>query len=323
MITTTHRTHIVQLCQHLHHALQSGVSIDDALDGFISDFPSASFRRRCQVLQSRISEGQSVLPPFISLTQGILPILTPAAIDRGKLSVFFKRCADYLTERERVQNDLFRQLSYPSVLLLSGIIVLILFFSVLLPSFEPFFTSFGQPISPLMRYLFAISDIWREFSGSIGLSILGICIAIPLFFRKKLSRFLRRYGPYSELFSLWMLGILLESGASLKDAFQAIFSSEDIRIVENYLIDGQPIHHAFVHLFDLSHYQRQFIQRAQSSDHLASQIRFILRDHIENAERRRRYALGIIQPCLLLGMGMMIFFFMTLLLAPLTHSLSS
>ncbi|MCR0983629.1 type II secretion system F family protein [Roseomonas populi] len=226
---------LARLTRGLSLLLSAGLQLDVALDALAGSEKSSAPRRLLRGLHDTVRTGTS-LSAAVAARPAAFPGWYAAAIataeGTGKLPSVLDRLATETLRLERVAERIRSGLTYPAVVLLLSVAVVIVLITVVLPALEPLFSAAGGRLPASTRFMLDASAWLREW-GAVGLAGL---LAIGLLAWRALSAREARLWRDARLLRMplvgtliWrsatarftrLLGVLLSSGVPLAEAMQ-------------------------------------------------------------------------------------------------------
>ncbi len=159
------------------------------------------------------------------------------------------RAADFMSERASVMSEMKRQLAYPVLVLVVGIVIVGVLLTVSLPQMMNLFTNLDSELPTPTRILIAISNGIRGYPEYIALGMLVVVIGTFRFTRTKQGRRLihlaalkipglRKIVLFNEISKMSeVTSSLLESGMPINAAIDAAKDSVGNDIVREAMIE--------------------------------------------------------------------------------------
>jgi general secretion pathway protein F len=118
-----------------------------------------------------------------------------------------KRLADYMTRSAAIRDAIISALVYPTILLVSACVSIVVILFFVLPEFEPLFADAGEKMPLAARIAMGIGDIARAYWWLFVLVAAGATV----WFRRAMRQNAFRTGVHARLMRLPVLGELLRS----------------------------------------------------------------------------------------------------------------
>lgn len=161
------------LYKFLSRTLKQKLSIQEAMDLFSKESPLKHWR-----LFSKIEKGFSRKKPFSSILSDFPKIFLPFEIaliktsessNLAKQSAIFAKLAQIVYKNQIFKKRMRNLFTYPLLLLISALILMIILIFVLLPRFEIILNSFNQNqnLDLFLKFLFNLNHTARTFFSSV------------------------------------------------------------------------------------------------------------------------------------------------------------
>jgi general secretion pathway protein F len=215
--------------------IRAGLTIEECLNALIEQTESGSARSVLAAVRGRVIEGQP-LARSLGLYPRTFPDIYRALIDAGeqtgRLGEVLERLAEYTESREALQQKVILAFIYPALVILVSIIVVMVLMVKVVPQVTRVFVNTGQTLPLATRILIAIADAVRVTGIFWLMGLLGGAVAARLALRQphlraRWHRFLLRLplagrlvrGVNAARFAN-TLGILTGSGIPLLNALE-------------------------------------------------------------------------------------------------------
>ena len=301
---------LASFCRKLQHSLLAGLPLESSLAVFISDEPEGEFCRRLTRLLAQLRQGIVFSVAFSELAPGVLPLRFETDAPLSDLPRFLDYCALYLEQRQASILSIAKSLTYPAILLLSSVGMMVFFFGTLLPNYFSFFHELGLKPPAFMTVMMSIRGVitWLPF-------FIFLCGILSVYLLCNSSVWVRQQYTHA----IWLLSVLLSSGFSLKMAVQSIRINDSFR---DELLSSGDFSACLVRHVPLSAYQRELLLASQRTGRLSESLLAIAQDQYLQSERSVRRALAILQPSLLMIIGIVVFGFVYLTFIPILQGMA-
>lgn len=315
-------------CAKLRALLDSGMSLHRALQILTAEEAHPGFRARLERMTGDLNNGL----PFTESLGHVIPASIPLVLTHvdtvphlpsflGELEYFF---------REKWQSviALAGKVTYPFFLACATITAGLLFLFVLLPSYRSLFADLGH--TP--PFIFSLIDGIYGFIGHHRGPVLAVvalgAFAGFYFLKARAGRLVFRFFfPQSKGDILWLLGVLMKSGLTIKQAVQCITlqSGSDYyqafdRFKEEFFETGE-FARPLAEQFNLDMSQREMLMNAERTGQVGTFLVVVAAD----VKRQQQLAFGrvlrVVQPALILCLGLMIFGLVYMVFVPVLSSL--
>jgi len=235
--------------------LEIGTPLTVALKSVAEEVQNASFKAAISEMAGRIEAGRQ-LSEAMQGHPKIFNKQTVSMIRAGEAGGFLKKILDRVVEmqekRQAVMTQLRSALTYPGVLMLFGLIVVVFVLVAVLPKFTAFFEGKEDLLPLSTRFLMAASDSLRVYWWVYILGCIGIVFGGMLFVKSRRGRLI--------------LDWLLISGPLISGLANKIYTCEMLRTL-GYLMDS---HVPLLEAMDVTRptiwnqYYRRFVERIRT-----------------------------------------------------------
>ena len=158
--------------------VRAGLTLEECLNVLIEQSESAGAKRLLAAVRARILEGQSLsrgLADYPNAFPQIYRAMVEAGEQSGKLGDVLERLADFTENREALRDKVVIAFIYPALVTVVALAVVGLLLVYVVPQVTRVFANLGQTLPLATRILIAISDFVRA-SGAVSLA--GLVVAI-------------------------------------------------------------------------------------------------------------------------------------------------
>lgn len=319
---------IAMFSRQLHVLISSGTRIVDALHAVERQARPGPWRDVVSELRVRVEEGASLSDAMQNHQDYFDPVyrsLIAAGESSGHLTEMFDRLAVFKQKQLRVRNSVMGALLYPCMLVSLGSIIFILLLLFVVPRFSTLFTTMGVPLPSSTAVLLQISAGFRHFWWLIALAAGGAVFGLRHYLRTPKGRRLRAVlavrAPYighvvrslSSARIISLLGVLMEAKIPVLDALRLVRNTagntlyeELIMQAEEYVSRGEPMSQAFA---DTPLLSPSIYEAIRSGEHSGEIDRLLLNVSgflEEENDVMVRSLTSIIEPVILVGMGILV-----------------
>ena len=313
---------IVTFCRQLIRLLKQGVGLRTALL-LIRDMNSGTMRERMTDMVHDLDQGSS----FGEALKGRgFPALFISFVMAGEhhsgLVQALEKCAWYYRRRQEVRQKLTKSLVYPLMVFCLMIMTFIVLQTTVLPRFAALYDTMGIDLPWYTQLLLTVNQVGLP----ITVIIMTVCILVLLFYRKRgLTRLfhvslkipvIRETWQlrFTSVFS-WQLGLLLQSGIPLLQAFEMIIkawpwevSRQAIFRVQARLENGFSLQASFTPEAGKSFHTLlpQQLAIGEASGAVAETLLYSGETADEQLEERVQWLLRIWEPLLIFGIGVLL-----------------
>jgi type IV pilus assembly protein PilC len=170
---------VVMFSRQLALLLQSGTDIVASLELLQNQVTSRALKRALGQVVADIRGGSSLsvaLRKHPNIFSNVYSRAITAGEKSGNLEVVLRQMADFVERRVITEKKIKNAMTYPIVVTIAAIIVVILMVTYILPSFTTLYTAFGAEQPLMVRLLINVTD-W--FSAN-GLYVIGGLVALVI-----------------------------------------------------------------------------------------------------------------------------------------------
>jgi len=332
-------TELALVTRQLATLVNSGLPLEEALGAVARQASQARLGSLLLAVRTRVLEGHT-LATALNDFPGVFPELYRATVAAGEqaghLDVVFERLADYTENRQQMRQKISLALFYPILLTSVAILIVAGLLVYVIPQVVQVFNSMDQQLPLLTRSLIALSDFLRVrglwLLGAIALLVIGVLyglrrtgvrrrwhwllLNLPLF-----SRLIRGLNTarFTRTFS-----ILMASGVpvleALRIAAQVISNLPMREAVEQASVrvkEGTSLHHSIAASGYFPLMTVQLIASGEASGHLEAMLERAAVQQERETETLLAALLGIFEPVLILGMGIVVLTIVLAILLPI------
>lgn len=221
------REDVVTITRQLGTMLKSGIPIVQALDAVSHGSEKKSVRALLSRIRSEVETGEplsTVLRRYPKQFDSLYIGLVSVGEESGTLDTMLVNIAAHLEKIESLKKKIRSAMTYPTVVLSVGIIIVVLLLVKIVPQFAQIFDSFNAELPWLTQKLLDISNSLREHFIFWALLVIGITFLVVVLYRNNRSfhYFLDRMALRIPVFgSLLKKGILARISRTISIMFRA------------------------------------------------------------------------------------------------------
>ncbi len=169
----------------------AGLTIEECLNVLIEQSDSAGAKRLLAAVRARILEGQSLsrgLADYPGSFPQIYRAMVEAGEQSGRLGDVLERLADYTENREALRDKVFIAFIYPVLVTVVAFAVVALLLVYVVPQVTRVFANLGQALPLVTRILIAMSDFARASGAGWLAGLVVALIAAKLLLRDEARR---------------------------------------------------------------------------------------------------------------------------------------
>ncbi len=327
------------LTRQMAGLLVSGLPLERALGALADDADRAEISEMLQAIKSEVGGGHSL---SVALGQHprefseVYRALVAAGEDSGDLGSVLGSLADYLESSQQLRSKLLAAVAYPVIVVLVAIGVIVLLLTYVVPQVVGVFQGAHQKLPLLTVGLIAISDFMRQWGWALA-ALLGAGALV-------LRQALRLSGPRMRIDAMLLrvpqlgrlirglntarfastLAILTAAGVPILRALQAAIDTVANRVLKadaqealSLLREGSSLAAA------LSLHKRfppvliTFIRLGEQTGTLPDMLQRAAAQHSQEVQRRAFTLVTILEPLLILGMGVMVLLIVLAVMMPI------
>ncbi|MBE6849192.1 MAG: type II secretion system F family protein [Ruminococcus sp.] len=173
-------------CRQLAAMLTSGLTLVKALDILSKEQPNEASKAVWQSVYENVQKGESFsssLEAFKGVFPDFLISMVSAGESSGSLDIIMQRMSDHYAKENKMNNTVKGAMTYPIILLILCIAIVIGMFTFIMPTFANLFES-EEDMPPLTRVMMGFSDslvnYWFVYLGVIVVVVFAIIYALKL-----------------------------------------------------------------------------------------------------------------------------------------------
>ena len=330
---------VVLFTRLLGTLLQSGLPLDDALTALSKQSESADFKRAALDIRARVLEGHGLaagLDQFPRAFPAVYRATIAAGAQTRHLPTVLRRLADFMEERQRVQQRLQVALIYPAVLSVVALAVVAGLLTYVVPEVVKVFEQMEQELPLLTQVMITISEVLRRW-GVVMLAVLValIVLARAVFARPRPRLALDRASLHLPLLRTLLreadagrfartLAILLGSGLSMLEALHiaaksVVNSATQIELDDaiERVREGSSLSHALTRVGGFPPLLAHLVANGENSGELPKMLDSAAEAHERSMQLKISVLLGLAEPALILAMGAVVLMIVLAILLPI------
>jgi len=327
------------LTRQLATLVRSGLPIEESLGTVARQSEKPRIRSMLMAVRTRVMEGHSLargLGDFPHVFPDIYRTTVEAGEQSGHLDVVLERLADYTENRQQMRQKIQLALFYPAILTAMALLVTVALLTYVVPEVVQVFQGIGQELPWLTRTLIAVSDGLREY----GVLILIALVLAGIGWGWLMKRPGPRAGWHRVLLRMPLAGrmvrgmntarfartlsILSASGVSVLEALrisaQVVASMpmrSAIESVAQRVREGSGIGNALERTGYFPPITVHLIKSGESSGSLDDMLERAAVNQERELEARIGMIMGILEPVLILAMGLIVLVIVLAILLPI------
>lgn len=300
--------------------LEGGVPILKALEGLEKASRNRKFKNTLTVILENIRQGRG-FSEALEKTR-CFPVffhqMVSAGEAAGAVPEVLKELAVYLEKEQTLKGKIREALAYPALILCLGFTTLGVLLNFVLPKLRSIYDGFGADLPLITKVILRLSDFFLP-SAALGIACLTLSF---LFLRKKEHFVFVLYhvplaGPFirglTRVQFSRLLSLLLESGIPLLEGLEIVgktlsssFLREDAASLKERLMEGHSFSNSLEGIRWVDPLSRMLAASGEETGRLSSCLAQIARDTEESLEAQIRLIVKLLEPGLILGIGILV-----------------
>ncbi|MBW4048915.1 MAG: type II secretion system inner membrane protein GspF [Proteobacteria bacterium] len=319
--------------------LVSGLPLERALAALAEDADRAEVGHMLSAVKSEVAGGHSLAMALSQHPREFSPIyraLVAAGEDSGNLGTVLASLADYLENSQALRGKLIQAMAYPAIVVVVAITVVVLLLTYVVPQVVGVFQGAHQKLPILTRGLIAVSDFLRHWGwGIVVLLVVGGVLAQQALKlpgpRAALDGFLLRSPLLGRLVRglntarfASTLAILTAAGVPILRALQAAIDTlsntvlkADAQEALALVREGSTLSAALALHKRFPPVLITFIRLGEQTGTLPQMLDRAAEQHGQEVQRRAFTLVTILEPLLILGMGVLVLVIVMAVMLPI------
>ena len=332
-------TELALLTRQLATLIQAALPLDETLAAVANQTEKPRIKSMLFAIRSRVLEGHSLAVGLADYPK-VFPELYRATVDAGEqsghLDTVLERLADYTESRQEIQGKVRQALIYPAFLSLFAVAIVVFMMTSIVPQVVSVFEDTGQELPGLTLSLIAMSDFVVDY----GMFMLLVVVAAVIGFQVLLTRpaFVMKYHMF--LFRLPIIQRLVRGlNAAMFTRTFSILTGSGVTVIEAMKISAKvvanlPMREAILQatervregsgiknaLDDSKLFPPMTLQLIASGENSGKLEEMLERASVQ-LEREQvtliAYIVGILEPVIILSMGIMVLLIVLGILLPI------
>lgn len=233
-------------CRQFATLIRAGISIVEATNILAQQTDSKGLKKALGQMEDDVKEGRAFSDAAAKHTQAFPALfvnMVRAGEASGEMDATLERLADHYEKQNALIKKVKSALTYPAVLLMVIIGVVIFLMVSIVPQFVTSFEAFDAELPAITKIVMAISDFVTD-SWYIGLLMIAVVVAIFLALYKKNKQF--NYAVHVALLKMPVFGKVMQKSAiaQMTRTLSSLFASsvpilQALMIVEKVV--GNPV----------------------------------------------------------------------------------
>jgi len=332
-------TELALLTRQMATLIQAALPLDETLSAVANQTEKPRIRSMLYAIRSRVLEGHS-LAMGLSDYPKVFPELYRATVDAGEqsghLDTVLDRLAEYTENRQEIQGKVRQALIYPAFLTFFAIAIVIFMMTSIVPQVVAVFEDTGQQLPDLTLMLIAMSDFVVDYGWLLGLAVAGLIAGFQVLMTR--PAFVMRYHQF--LFNVPVISRLVRGlNAALFTRTFSILTGSGVNVLQSMKISAKvvgnlPMREAILkatdkvregsgikNSLDASKLFPPMTLQLIASGENSGQLEEMLERAAVQLEREQvtliAYIVGILEPVIILAMGLMVLLIVMGILLPI------
>ena len=319
---------------------KSNLPIVESLETISAQMGSPAFKEKILELSAAVEGGSSLSQSFKKFPDIFSPFyigMLRAGEKSGNMPDSFKYLADYMEKNRRLKGQLMGALLYPSFVIISFFVLMMLMSAFIVPNFEKVFAGMEMELPTSTRIVMAASKVLNKVWWLIAL-ILGIAVALlsHFFKRKEVKERLDRValkvpvmgGILKKIYLSRValnLATLIAGGVSISDALEITSELVGNSVYKDIVLktrkevrSGRRMGSIFsLYPNEFSELFLQMITSGERTGTLDKTLRNVVEFYDDEVERSLSQLLKFIEPTLIVFLGGAVAFLSVSMFLPL------
>ena len=319
---------VLSLCTQLSVMMKTGVSLIEGLETYAAQTPSKEAASVIRRIRDDVCEGEDLsvaMAKWPRIFPTVMIALLQAAEATGMLDQMLARISKDLSKQRKFTRQVKGAMAYPGIMLLVAIGAVTIIMTFVLPKFKPLFSAQGDNLPVITRYLMMIADSlhshWPIWIITISAIIFGSVVWAKSTGGRLALDWLRMNTPivkkmFQQLYTVRFastMGTLLAAGVSLLDVIR-ILRTVTGNTLYNQLWDeleervnrGQDMSTAFLKSPLVPRPVSAMINAGERSGRLSETLDHAAQYSEEELDSAIKMATSLIEPIMILGMGVVV-----------------
>jgi type II secretory pathway component PulF len=322
------RGHVLLTLNQLSVMSKNGIELADALESVAMHCCDARLASSLRTIHTAVNSGHSLSNAVAAhgeyFPSTLAPMLAAAEIT-GDVPETLGRVCQRMRGEMQMRGTLVGAMIYPAILISVSTIVMTALVLGVLPQFSRVFASMGKTVPVYTQALLSFGDFGRDYwigilAAFIGASVAFVMLRRHAIIQRPLSRFLmygpmirEAYRPLQAGRNLRTIAAMVQGGVPLLQAVQLsqqttgdIYWKDLLRRIEVNLIDGLTASSAMTNVDFIPPETAQLMSTAERTGRVASVLEDIGEFYEEEAGRRIKRLVLMVEPLIILVMGMVV-----------------
>lgn len=317
--------------QKIGRLLNAGISLKKAIEFQKQSYKKLNIRFKINNIYIKLQKGEDIYD--ILKTEEMLKereqLILYVAENAGKLGDGFLQIAYLKEQKEKLNNELKIALAYPLFILCISTIILLLIFCFIVPNFEQIYSLNKDKLPIITKIILSVKNFIFQYQYIIIFFIVIFVLSFRFEFTKnKIFKIgiIKKFILEKNIINIFEnLSMLLKDGISIDKAIEIILENIDNRGLKNKIIilknikKGETLSSCFNRLNLLTFEEINLIAIGEETGTIEIILKEMALLRTEKLNKKMQLVLKLVEPTLLLIIGIVISFFVIGLYLPILN----
>lgn len=329
---------LIVFTRQFSNLIESGLTIAQALNILAKQAANPDLKNIIADIDEKIKSGATLSESLSSHPREFSAYycaVVKAGEISGSIEQILSRLADFSEQEERTRSDILSALTYPALIVSVGCLTIYALLVYAVPQLTSMFEEAGEALPLPTQLLISISKVLRQYWWLISLGIAAVFFIIRQAKAKEerllLDKFMLRLPFFGEIILksemahfTRMLSLLLESGVSILVALEVVSNTvvnsairSEIKNISSDIKDGESLSSAIKKSAYFPIYVVNIINVGEEAGTLEKSLKRIAASYEEELGRLIRALTALLEPVMILVMGLVVGFIVTAILLPI------
>ncbi len=321
---------VLLLTRQLALLIQSGMDIVTGLELLCAQMTNRTMSAAVVDIINEIKGGKSLSASFAKYPNIFPPMYSKAIAageQSGRLDITLRQMADFIERTANIKKKVKSAMSYPILLVVLSLIVVLILTTFVLPNFVALFSAFGANLPLAARILFAIVDWFSSYGLFVIIAVIALGVAGYLYTRTPAGKYrwdkltlkmpvIGHIVLLDELaFACRLMAMLFQAGLPLPEIMTLVTQgttnsvmAEAFGGVRQELIRGEGISKPMSRRKVFLPLMVQMVAVGEETGHLDNSLITVAETYEVDADDRTKAAIGMITPAMTIIIGGVITF---------------
>lgn len=313
---------VLTFTRQLSTLVRAGVPIIRSLDSLIAQTTNPYMRQIIEEIRKDVTEGISLADALSKHPRVFSPLyisMVRVAETTGNMGEVLSKIAEFLENEETIKGRIKSALWYPAMVLSLAIVVLIILFFVVLPTFKGIFSEMGEQLPLITRLALSLTDWLLHWWFIIPIGIFGVFLFLDVYRRLPQGRYqldllklkAPLFGPLVSKMAISRfartLSTLLSAGVPLllsldivRDVVANAVYASAIAITREQVREGSKLSALLANFSIFPPLLIQMIDTGEETGNLPGMAEEVARFYDEEVDRSIKALLSLLEPLLII-----------------------